>query len=127
MGYALVRPPSPMLPRTRRRFRPPDPRLTHPHPHTRSQYVGSFLSYNINANGNFVVAAGAIRTSPPSLTLAPVRVGQVLTPGFAGLPPRGPPVLAVGVCAGMLWTAQGAATLAYATESTKGRLFATFW
>ena len=27
----------------------------------------------------------------------------------------------------MLWTAQGAATLAYATEQTKGRLFATFW
>jgi len=57
------------------------------------QYVGSFLSYNINGNGDFVVAAGAI----------------------------------LGVCAGMLWTAQGAATLAYATEQTKGRLFATFW
>ncbi|GAA5937997.1 hypothetical protein JCM1841_002913 [Sporobolomyces salmonicolor] len=56
-------------------------------------YVGSFLSYNINANGHFVVAAGAI----------------------------------LGVCAGMLWTAQGSTTLAYATEQTKGRLFATFW
>jgi len=27
----------------------------------------------------------------------------------------------------MLWTAQGSATLAYATEQTKGRLFACFW
>ncbi|GAA5824238.1 hypothetical protein JCM5353_000361 [Sporobolomyces roseus] len=33
----------------------------------------------------------------------------------------------LGVCAGLLWTAQGTLTLAYATESTKGRLFALFW
>lgn len=33
----------------------------------------------------------------------------------------------VGVCAGMLWTAQGSMVLAYATEQTKGRLFALFW
>ncbi|GAA5826237.1 hypothetical protein JCM10212_006778, partial [Sporobolomyces blumeae] len=33
----------------------------------------------------------------------------------------------LGVCAGLLWTAQGSLTLSYATESTKGRLFALFW
>nr|CRX79206.1 hypothetical protein ls5931a1_00003 [Leucosporidium scottii] len=56
-------------------------------------YIGAFLSYNINENSGFVVAAGAL----------------------------------LGICAGMLWTAQGSMTLAYATESTKGRLFALFW
>jgi len=33
----------------------------------------------------------------------------------------------LGICAGLLWTAQGTLTLAYATEATKGRLFAMFW
>ncbi|GAA5985217.1 hypothetical protein JCM11641_003635 [Rhodosporidiobolus odoratus] len=33
----------------------------------------------------------------------------------------------LGVCAGLLWTAQGSLTLAYATEATKGRAFAFFW
>ncbi|GAA6037683.1 hypothetical protein JCM8097_002283 [Rhodosporidiobolus ruineniae] len=33
----------------------------------------------------------------------------------------------LGACAGVLWTAQGSLTLAYATESTKGRAFALFW
>ncbi|GAA5888904.1 hypothetical protein JCM5296_005038 [Sporobolomyces johnsonii] len=33
----------------------------------------------------------------------------------------------LGICAGLLWTAQGSLTLAYATEATKGRLFALFW
>ncbi|BGP51384.1 hypothetical protein JCM10450v2_007322 [Rhodotorula kratochvilovae] len=33
----------------------------------------------------------------------------------------------LGVCAGLLWTAQGSLVLAYATEAQKGRLFATFW
>lgn len=33
----------------------------------------------------------------------------------------------LGVCAGLLWTAQGSLTLSYATEKTKGRLFALFW
>ncbi|GAA5878115.1 hypothetical protein JCM16303_002851 [Sporobolomyces ruberrimus] len=33
----------------------------------------------------------------------------------------------LGVCAGLLWTAQGSLTLSYATEATKGRLFALFW
>ncbi|GAA5840302.1 hypothetical protein JCM11251_006689 [Rhodosporidiobolus azoricus] len=33
----------------------------------------------------------------------------------------------LGCCAGLLWTAQGALTLAYATERTKGRAFALFW
>ncbi|GAA5888478.1 hypothetical protein JCM6882_008635 [Rhodosporidiobolus microsporus] len=33
----------------------------------------------------------------------------------------------LGCCAGILWTAQGALTLAYATEKTKGRAFALFW
>ncbi|GAA5872723.1 hypothetical protein JCM1840_004500 [Sporobolomyces johnsonii] len=56
-------------------------------------YMGSLLSYNINANSGFVVGAGAI----------------------------------LGICAGLLWTAQGSLTLAYATEATKGRLFALFW
>ncbi|KAK4052325.1 hypothetical protein OIO90_004406 [Microbotryomycetes sp. JL221] len=56
-------------------------------------YIGSFLSYNINANGNFVVAAGAI----------------------------------LGVCAGLLWTAQGTLTLAYATEAAKGKYIACVW
>ncbi|KAK4048410.1 hypothetical protein OIV83_004756 [Microbotryomycetes sp. JL201] len=56
-------------------------------------YIGSFLSYNINGSGAFVVAAGAI----------------------------------LGVCAGLLWTAQGGLTLAYATESTKGRATALVW
>lgn len=58
-----------------------------------SLYIGAFLSYNINANSAFVIAAGAI----------------------------------LGCCAGLLWTAQGSLCLAYATESTKGRLFALFW
>jgi hypothetical protein len=33
----------------------------------------------------------------------------------------------LGVCAGLLWTAQGSLMLAYATEATKGRYIATFW
>lgn len=33
----------------------------------------------------------------------------------------------LGVCAGMLWTAQGAFMLSYSTESTKGRFTALFW
>ncbi|KAK9898637.1 MFS general substrate transporter [Cystobasidium minutum MCA 4210] len=33
----------------------------------------------------------------------------------------------LGVCAGLLWTAQGAIMLAYATERTKGRYVALFW
>jgi hypothetical protein len=33
----------------------------------------------------------------------------------------------VGVCAGLLWTAQGSLMLAYATEARKGMYTATFW
>lgn len=33
----------------------------------------------------------------------------------------------LGVCAGLLWTAQGAIMLAYATERAKGRYVALFW
>ncbi|KAH8922998.1 MFS general substrate transporter [Atractiella rhizophila] len=33
----------------------------------------------------------------------------------------------LGVCAGLLWTAQGSIMLAYATEATKGRYIAVFW
>jgi len=56
-------------------------------------FIGSYLSYNINQNSGFVIAAGAL----------------------------------LGVCAGLLWTAQGSLMLAYATEATKGRYIATFW
>ena len=56
-------------------------------------YIGSFLSYNINQNQGFVIAAGAI----------------------------------LGVCASLLWTAQGALMLAYPTESQKGRFISVFW
>lgn len=56
-------------------------------------YVGAFLSYNMNQNENFVIAAGAI----------------------------------LGVCAGLLWTAQGAIMMAYASEGEKGRFIAIFW
>ncbi|KZV91704.1 MFS general substrate transporter [Exidia glandulosa HHB12029] len=33
----------------------------------------------------------------------------------------------LGVCAGILWTAQGVLMLAYSTEATKGRYIAVFW
>lgn len=33
----------------------------------------------------------------------------------------------LGLCAGLLWTAQGALMLAYSTEATKGRYIAMFW
>ncbi|KAL1963035.1 hypothetical protein VTN77DRAFT_8783 [Rasamsonia byssochlamydoides] len=33
----------------------------------------------------------------------------------------------LGVCAGLLWTAQGAIMLSYPTEAQKGRYFAWFW
>ena len=33
----------------------------------------------------------------------------------------------LGVCAGMLWTAQGSLMLAYPTESQKGKFIAIFW
>lgn len=56
-------------------------------------YIGSFLSYNINQNQGFVIAAGAI----------------------------------LGVCASLLWTAQGALMLAYPTESQKGTFISVFW
>ncbi|KAA1114583.1 hypothetical protein PGT21_014339 [Puccinia graminis f. sp. tritici] len=56
-------------------------------------FIGSYLSYNINQNSGFVIAAGAL----------------------------------LGVCAGLLWTAQGSLMLAYATEATKGRYIASFW
>ena len=33
----------------------------------------------------------------------------------------------LGVCAGLLWTAQGSLMLGYPTESQKGRFIAIFW
>lgn len=33
----------------------------------------------------------------------------------------------LGVCAGLLWTAQGTIMLSYPTEGSKGRYFAWFW
>jgi len=33
----------------------------------------------------------------------------------------------LGICAGLLWTAQGVLMLAYSTEATKGRYIAIFW
>ena len=33
----------------------------------------------------------------------------------------------LGVCAGLLWTAQGSLMLAYPTESEKGRFVGIFW
>lgn len=33
----------------------------------------------------------------------------------------------LGLCAGLLWTAQGTIMLSYPAESTKGRSFAVFW
>ncbi|KAJ3242491.1 hypothetical protein HDU77_010769, partial [Chytriomyces hyalinus] len=33
----------------------------------------------------------------------------------------------IGLCAGMLWAAQGQICLTYPTESQKGTFFATFW
>ena len=33
----------------------------------------------------------------------------------------------LGVCAGLLWTAQGSLMLAYPTESQKGKFIAIFW
>ena len=56
-------------------------------------YIGAFLSYNINQNQGFVIAAGAI----------------------------------LGICASLLWTAQGALMLAYPTENQKGRFISVFW
>ncbi|PWN50793.1 MFS general substrate transporter [Violaceomyces palustris] len=56
-------------------------------------YIGSFLSYNMNQNKGFVIAAGAI----------------------------------LGVCASLLWTAQGALMLAYPTEGQKGTFISVFW
>ncbi|KAI9607068.1 hypothetical protein KEM48_001560 [Puccinia striiformis f. sp. tritici PST-130] len=67
------------------------PRLSYQSGYT--LFIGSYLSYNINQNSAFVIAAGAI----------------------------------LGVCAGLLWTAQGSLMLAYATEATKGRYIASFW
>jgi MFS family permease len=33
----------------------------------------------------------------------------------------------LGICAGLLWTAQGSLMLAYPTESQKGRYISIFW
>lgn len=33
----------------------------------------------------------------------------------------------LGICAGLLWTAQGSLMLSYATEDQKGRFIAIFW
>lgn len=33
----------------------------------------------------------------------------------------------LGACAGLLWTAQAAFMLSYATEQTKGRFVSIFW
>jgi hypothetical protein len=33
----------------------------------------------------------------------------------------------LGICAGLLWTAQGSLMLAYPTESLKGRYISVFW
>jgi MFS family permease len=33
----------------------------------------------------------------------------------------------LGICAGLLWTAQGSLMLAYATESQKGKYIGIFW
>lgn len=46
-------------------------------------------------------------------------------------PNAGPFVIAagavLGLCAGLLWTAQGSLMLAYPTESQKGLFIAIFW
>ena len=46
-------------------------------------------------------------------------------------PNAGPFVIAagviVGICAGLLWTAQGSLMLAYPTEGEKGKFIAIFW
>lgn len=46
-------------------------------------------------------------------------------------PHAGPFVIAagaiLGICAGLLWTAQGSLMMAYATESTKGKFIGIFW
>jgi hypothetical protein len=33
----------------------------------------------------------------------------------------------LGICAGLLWTAQGSLMLAYPTESQKGKFIGVFW
>lgn len=33
----------------------------------------------------------------------------------------------LGICAGLLWTAQGSLMLSYPTESQKGRFISIFW
>ncbi len=33
----------------------------------------------------------------------------------------------LGICAGLLWTAQGSLMMAYPTESQKGKFIAIFW
>jgi len=33
----------------------------------------------------------------------------------------------LGVCAGLLWTAQGTIMISYPKEGSKGKFFATFW
>ena len=56
-------------------------------------YIASYLSYNHDANGGFVTAAGAI----------------------------------LGLCAGLLWSAQGAIMLSYPPEQSKGKYISWFW
>lgn len=63
---------------------------------TRFQYIGAYLSYNINQSGAFIIAAGAIRKSPSStlyltskLTPAPPQLEFVpACSGLRGAPPR---------------------------------------
>lgn len=46
-------------------------------------------------------------------------------------PHAGPFVIAagsiLGICAGLLWTAQGSLMMAYATEEQKGKFIGIFW
>ena len=74
-------------------------------------YVASFLSYNHNQNAGFNIFAGkGVRFLDPKERFAN---------GYAGA--------LLGVCAGLLWAAQGAIMLSYPQERSKGKYIAWFW
>lgn len=75
-------------------------------------YVASFLCYSHTQNqGGCSLLSGIM-----------ARVLIVYLPGFS--------IFAgalLGVCAGLLWTAQGAIMMSYPTEDLKGRYISWFW
>jgi Ion channel regulatory protein UNC-93 len=74
-------------------------------------YIGSYLSVSSSP-----ICPPAHSLAQSALNIHPNAKGFVIAAGAI-----------LGICAGLLWTAQGSLMLAYPTEGQKGRFVGIFW